>query len=356
MLSHELRNPLAPIRNAVHLLRIEPAGTAASTWAHEVIDRQVDHLSHLIDDLLDVSRIASGKVRLEKQPVEFSTVISAALEASRPLVEGRKHQLTVTYPTEPVWLEGDSVRLTQVLTNLLNNAAKYTEESGQIWLTTKLMGNILVVSVRDDGIGIAPELLPQVFDLFTQADRSLERAEGGLGVGLSLVRSLVELHGGTVQATSGGSNRGSEFVIRLPTIDPPPKLRRSLPDLTFAGKRPGRILVVDDNRDLADSTALLLELSGHEVALAFDGPGAIEQARAFRPSVVLLDVGLPGMDGYAVARILRQDPDVSAVLIALTGYGTADDRARSKEAGFDHHLVKPIDFSSLEQLLHRTLI
>jgi PAS domain S-box-containing protein len=355
MLGHELRNPLAPIRSAVEILRLAGADGPDSRHALEVIGRQVRHMARLVDDLLDVSRISRGKIRLEKRRVALAVVLASAVEAARPRIDARRHELTVCLPPEAVWLEADAVRLAQVFANLLNNAAKYTEEGGRIRLTAECDGAEVVVYVRDNGIGISPEMLPRVFELFTQAERALGRSEGGLGVGLALVRTLVEMHGGRVEAHSGGAGKGSEFVVRLPVLRAPSKEESGQGVARVEVTGPSRrVLVVDDNRDAAESLAKFLALSGHDVRTAHDGKAALEAARAFRPEVVLLDIGLPGMDGYQVARRLReQEGERHAFLAALTGYGQEDDRRRSREAGFDAHLVKPTDPDDLLALVAR---
>jgi PAS domain S-box-containing protein len=360
MLAHELRNPLAPIRTAVEILKVRGPTDAHSHWARDVIDRQVGHLTRLVDDLLDVSRITRGKVQLLRQPLELAAAVARAVETSRPLIDGRGHQLIVSLPPEPVSLDGDLTRLAQVLANLLNNAAKYTPEGGRIELTVERNGQEAVLRVRDSGMGIPAEMLPKVFDLFTQGERALDRAQGGLGIGLTLVRSLVELHGGSVSALSEGPDRGSEFVVRLPLLQaqgpiPPPE-HAALPELAPFPHSPSRrrILLVDDNRDAVETLTLFLQTAGHEVIPAADGPTALEIAQMFRPEVVLLDIGLPGMTGYDVARRLRREPGLEDVLlVALTGYGREEDRRRAAEAGFDHHLVKPADPALVEQLLAR---
>jgi PAS domain S-box-containing protein len=350
MLSHELRNPLAPIRNAVQIMKTVHTEEPRLRWSRDVIDRQVAHITRLVDDLLDVSRITRGKVRLAKGPVELGQVMRQAVEASRPLFDARRQVLTVTPPREPVWLEADSTRLAQVLGNLLNNAAKYTDEGGRVWFTAAADGDAAVVRVRDDGIGISPDLLPHVFEMFTQGDRSLDRSQGGLGIGLTLARSLVEMHGGTLTVHSEGVGRGSEFVVRLPLQAATPP-QPSPDEGASTGGASLRILVVDDNRDSADSLALLLRETGHTVETAYDGVEALAAARRFAPAVVLLDIGLPGMDGYEVARSLRREPGRVPLLVALTGYGQDDDRARALEAGFDEHLVKPANLAAVNALL-----
>ena len=359
MLAHELRNPLAPIRNAVQLLR-QPAGDApGKQWAGDVIERQVQQMVRLVDDLLDVSRITRGKVTLRTEPLDAAAVATAAVETSRPLIDARGHELTVALPPEPLWVTADPARLAQVLANLLNNAAKYTEKGGRIELLVERDGDEAVFRVRDTGVGIAAEMLPCVFDLFTQIDRSLDRSEGGLGIGLTLVRRLVELHGGTVQAFSAGPGRGSEFVVRLPALATAPagaEVDLSLPcngahKAAPEGGGP-RVLVVDDNRDSARSLALLLEQVGCEVRTAYDGEAALEAAEAFDPDAVLLDIGLPRLNGFEAARRLRaRQQRRPLLLIAVTGYGHEEYRQQAQAAGFDHHFVKPVELEALQQVL-----
>ncbi len=354
MLAHELRNPLAPIRNAVQLLRLKGTTAEELPFARDVIDRQLQHMTRLVDDLLDVSRITRGKVVLEKEAVDLATVVERAVEVSRPLIDARKHQLTVHLPPGRILVEADSVRLSQVIANLLNNAAKYTEEGGRIDLVVDKSEADAVIRVRDTGIGIEPSMLSSVFDLFTQAQGSVSRAEGGLGIGLSLVRTLVQMHGGTVTAFSAGLGRGSEFAVRLPllkeTATALSEQARALPR-----KDPGRrILVVDDNVDAAVSLALVLRAFGHDVRTAHDGPAALEEARAHRPEIVLLDIGLPRMSGLEVARRMRGDLALHDVLlVALTGYGQDEDRQRSMQAGFNGHMIKPVDFDTLQSFIAR---
>lgn len=350
MLAHELRNPLAPIRNAVEILRRNAPTQAGVAWARDVIDRQVGHMVRLVDDLLDISRITRGKIRIQMERVNVAEFVAHALEASRPLIEARRHRLSVSMPSGLLCVLGDSARLSQVLTNLLNNAAKYTPEGGYIWFSANCEGNEIVFRVRDTGVGIPIDMLSTVFDLFTQADRSLERSEGGLGIGLTLVKRLIEKHGGTVEALSEGVGRGSEFVVRLALApsDPLPERDTVAPSAAAPAPRKSRILVVDDNVDGADSLAVLLRLGGHEVSLAHDGPAALDMAHAFKPEVILLDIGLPGMDGFEVAKRLRtREANQETVIVAVTGYGRDEDRNRSREAGFDHHLVKPVSFDAL---------
>jgi CheY-like chemotaxis protein len=303
-----------------------------------------------VDDLLDVSRITRGKVELRTTTVDLRAVLAAAVETARPLVDAKRHHLTVTQPGRPVRVSADAVRLAQVVGNLLTNAAKYSEEGARVALSLDAEGESAVVRVRDTGVGIPPEMLPRVFDLFTQIDRTLDRAQGGLGIGLTLVKSLVEMHGGTVEAASGGVGMGSEFTVRLPLLPgsdaPAPNAGADPP------ASPRRILVVDDNHDAGDSLGDLLELSGHQVRVARSGPQAVEAAREFRPDVAILDIGLPGMSGHELAARLRAEPfGPSLILVALTGYGQDEDRRRTREAGFDHHLTKPADLGQLAALL-----
>ena len=353
MLSHELRNPLSPILNAVHLLRLQGDEGLIQREARNVIERQVGQMTRLIDDLLEVSRITTGRVRLQLDRLDVRGVVERSVESTRPLIARRRHELSVTMPPEPIWLQADPTRLEQVVVNLLNNAAKYTDEGGQIRLNLKQEGDEMVLSVRDTGVGIAPEILPHVFDLFSQADRSLDRSQGGLGIGLALVERLVEMHRGTVVAHSAGLGRGAEFTVRLPVLLSP--ARQSPPELTRPTDSPSqgrRVLVVDDNVDSAEMLAKLLAMSGHEVRTAYTGPIGLEVAAECLPEVVLLDIGLPGINGYEVARRLRQIPQLEGVkIVAMTGYGQEADIRLAQEAGFDSHQVKPVDFVKVEQLL-----
>ena len=352
ILAHELRNPLAPIRNAVHILRAKGPPLPELHWATDVIDRQVHQMSRLVDDLLDVSRITGGKIQLRKERVEMAAVVHSAVEASRPLIDKWRHELLVHLPAEPIHLDADLTRLSQVLLNLLNNSAKYTDPGGRISLAVERDRGEVVVRVRDNGIGIPAEMLPQIFGMFTQVDRSLERAEGGLGIGLTLVQRLVELHGGTVAAHSDGTRKGSEFVVRLP-VAPVTAIGDALalrpPEAAIDATM--RILVVDDNRDAADSLGMLLANLGYEVHTAHDGLEAVGAAAAFRPDIVLLDIGMPKMNGYDAARRIRELRGDNVVLIAVTGWGQDEDRRRSAEAGFNHHLTKPVDLRALRKLL-----
>lgn len=357
MLAHELRNPLAPIYNAVQILAVRGRDPEEVERVRRLIERQLHQVVRLVDDLLDMSRITRGKLSLWKKPVALARVVATAVETSRPLIESKGHELTVTVPEAPLQVCADAARLAQIVSNLLNNAAKYTETAGRIDLTVERLEGEACVRVRDTGIGIAPELLPRVFDLFMQAESSLDRAQGGLGVGLALVRRLVEMHGGAVEAHSAGIGQGTEMVVRLPLLTGPgakeagagaPAPARQME----TAAEPLRILIVDDNEDSAESLAVLMELAGHEVRTAFEGLSALEEARTFRPDAVLLDIGMPKLDGYEVARRLRQEPGMDGVLLlAMTGYGQEEDRRRSREAGFDHHLVKPVDLNQLRGLL-----
>jgi PAS domain S-box-containing protein len=353
-LAHELRNPLAPIRNAVQLLIAKGPSEPELDWARAVIDRQAQIMGRLLDDLLDVSRMSRNDLDLRKSRVDLAAVVESALETSRPVVEAGRHQLTVALPREPIRLTADAVRLAQVFANLLNNAAKYTPEGGHIRLSAERQGNDVTVSVQDSGIGIAADMLPSVFEIFSQAKSAQTQSQGGLGIGLSLVKWLVELHGGSIEARSSGPGQGSEFIVRLPVAadssvaeTEPPKDDCSPPPVH---KR--RILIVDDNRDSADSMAMLLQALGHEVGTAYDGMQAIEAATALRPDVALLDIGMPHLDGYEAGRRIRQHPSCrNVLLIAMTGWGQDEDRRRTDEAGFDHHVVKPVDPGELMKLL-----
>jgi signal transduction histidine kinase len=353
MLAHELRNPMAPIRNAVAILRSPELAAGQRGWGLDVVERQVQQLVRLVDDLLDVSRITSGKIQLKLQPVPVAEVVAAAVETSRPLIEALRHDLVLDITAEPLWVRGDFARLTQVLANLLNNAAKYTEPGGRIVLALERCDDDVVLRVTDTGIGIRPESLATIFELFAQVDRTLDRAQGGLGVGLTLVQRLVELHGGNVQASSTGPGQGAEFVVRLPLQ---PGMEQTSVESTGSapGARTGgcRILLVDDNVDSAQTMATLLRMEGHDTDVVYDGETALQRAQAMSPDAVFLDIGLPGMSGFQVARELRARPQTRrAVLIAVTGYGQASDRQRALEAGFDHHLVKPVDITVVQGLL-----
>jgi signal transduction histidine kinase len=356
MLAHELRNPLAPIRNAVEIMRRSALSDPQLIWSRDVIERQVKHLSRLVDDLLDVSRITRGNINLNREPVPCTLIVSRAIETIQPLLTEQRHELILEIHDEGLEVEGDLTRLTQVLGNLLNNAAKYTDPGGRINLSLRRADREVEISVRDTGIGIPPELLPRLFNLFTQVDAAAHRSQGGLGIGLALVRQLVEMHGGRVSALSDGPNKGSEFVIRLPLRE---ALTRdavngsaTLGPVVAEGRRGHRILLADDNRDALDSLATLLQCDGHEVHTAADGAEALALAAVCRPDVMLLDIGMPKLDGYEVARRVRAEPwGKGTVLIALTGWGQDEDRRRSREVGFDNHLVKPLDPDKLSAML-----
>ena len=357
MLAHELRNPLAPIRNALYLLKRGEVDRSATEDVRSMMERQVEHFSRLIDDLMDVSRISTGNIELRLGAVDLGRVVSWAIEISRPLFEQKGHTLSVVLPGDPIVLDADPTRIEQILDNLLTNAAKYTDPGGRIELTVSREGTFAAIRLRDDGIGIAPTKLPHIFDLFVQAERRLDRSQGGLGLGLSLVRSLVEMHGGTVSAASPGLGRGTEFTVNLPARPASsrsaigsPGDRAARTELELPRRR---VLVVDDNVDSARSMAMILgSLWGQETALAHDGPEAIRKAEEFRPDVILLDIGLPGMSGYEVAGRLRERPDAAMpFLVAVTGLGQDEDRRRSRESGFDHHMVKPVDLEVLRDLI-----
>jgi len=353
MLSHELRNPLAPIKNALAVMRLSGVSEPSLDWARTVVERQVSHLTRLVDDLLDVSRISVGKITLQRKTLEIAQVVAAAVEASRPLIDSRGHNLTVLVPEEPLLIEGDLTRLSQAMTNLLNNAAQYTPPAGEIRLAVEKEEREVAIRIGDTGVGIAADLLPKIFDLFTQGERPLDRSEGGLGIGLTLAQRLIKLHGGSIEASSEGPGQGSEFVVRLPLAVVP--AASHLSSRGSAERRPAgsrRVLVVDDNRDAAESLELLLQIWGHQARSAQDGPEALALTAEFRPEIVLLDIGLPGMDGYEVARQMRALPaGRNALIVAVTGYGRNSDRLQSQEAGFDHHLVKPVQPEVLQELI-----
>lgn len=351
-LAHELRNPLAPIGNVVEILRAKDYDDSELRWAQEVLDRQLRQITHLVDDLLEISRITQGKLELRREHLDLAKVMLAAVESVGPLIRRQSHELIVNLPVDTILLDADPTRLTQMLLNLLNNAAKYTPAGGKIWLSAERSFNEAVITVRDSGIGIAPEHLDAVFEMFSQLAPALERSQGGLGVGLALVRGLAALHAGTVSAHSEGLGAGSTFEIRLPSLDVQAKPEAPTDAINSAQTRGHRILAVDDNEDAIATLAMLLRMHGHEVDVAADGAAALQQAGKFRPQVVLLDIGLPIMNGYEVARHIRSETwGQSMVLIALTGWGQADDKLMASEAGFDHHLTKPIDFDNLREIL-----
>jgi PAS domain S-box-containing protein len=353
MLAHELRNPLAPICNSLQILRRAATDSEVINPVREVMDRQVAHMVRLVDDLMEISRITRDRIELRKELVGLDQIVRTAVETSRPLIDASRHRLDIDLPDEALILDADPVRLAQVMANLLNNAAKYTEQGGQIWLVAQREGSAVSISVRDNGVGIAADMLEKVFDLFRQVGQPLERAQGGLGIGLTLVKRLIEMHGGTVRAYSGGLGHGAEFVVRLPLVarrcvaEEP---RRSLRRLAGIARR--RILVVDDHHDSANSLGTLLKLSGADVRMAYDGETALEAIESYRPSIVFLDIGLPGMNGYEVARQAREESGGrDLTLIALTGWGQEESIRRSKDSGIDHHLVKPVDYNALIDLL-----
>jgi signal transduction histidine kinase/ActR/RegA family two-component response regulator len=351
ILSHELRNPLAPIGYAAEIMKKSDRITPELQWVRDVLDRQVHQMGRLLDDLLDISRITRGTIELRRRPVPLRAVVNEAIEAARPLIEQNAHELTLDIPEEPVFLDADATRLGQVLLNLVNNAAKYTEHGGHIHVSASTVDGTVTMSVKDDGIGIPRDMLPRVFDMFTQVDRTKERMEGGLGIGLTLAHRLVLLHGGEIEAHSQGEGCGSEFIVRMPVLH----IDESIHDAMLAPQNgngsPLRILVVDDNVDAAESMSLFLQQAGHDVRTAHDGLAAVAEAEQFRPYVILLDIGLPKMHGHDVAQSIRKQRGNDVVVIALTGWGQEEDRRRSREAGVDYHLTKPVDFEELNKLL-----
>jgi PAS domain S-box-containing protein len=352
MLAHELRNPLAPIRNGVQLLRLGEGVPDLRAQTLDMIDRQTAQLVRLVDDLLDVSRITSGKMALHKAAVELSAVVASAVETCRPAIEAARHTLAIDLPRESVLVHADFVRLAQVISNLLGNAARYTSVGGRIELKVWREGRDAAISVSDNGIGIAAELLPRIFEMFMQGGREPRGGQGGLGIGLALARRLVELHGGSIAARSDGTDRGAQFTVRLPALAAQPVEASRPPERALIRARlPRRVLVVDDNVDAARALGLLLERMGHDVLVAHDGLAALEVARGNRPEVVLLDITMPGVDGHGVVRLLRKDPRFASVpFVAITGHGSEDDRRASREAGFDEHLVKPVALESLQRV------
>jgi signal transduction histidine kinase/ActR/RegA family two-component response regulator len=350
MLAHELRNPLSAVRNAVATASLDESRRPR---ALEIARRQADQLGRLIDDLLDVARITQGRIALRKKRVRLAEVIEGAVESTRSSIESRDLRLTVTPASEPIRIEADPARLEQVFVNLLSNAAKYTREGGQIDVAVERQGEEAAVRIRDTGIGIAPEMLPRVWDMFAQADQTLDRSQGGLGIGLTIARRLVELHGARIEAHSAGLGKGAEFVVTLPTLPMVEEPRLTAPAEPIP-QRTARVLVVEDNPDTAESLTMLLELLGHRVRTAYDGVAALDAALANVPDVMLVDIGLPGMDGYEVARRVRRDPDLKqVVLVALTGYGREEDKQEAMAAGFDYHLVKPVNPDALHGLVAR---
>jgi signal transduction histidine kinase/ActR/RegA family two-component response regulator len=352
-LAHELRNPLAPIRNALQIMQLTADDQAAREQARRMMERQLGQMVRLIDDLLDLSRITRGKLELRKERVELAAVIGTAVDTARPLIESAGHALQVSLPTDPVYLDADPVRLAQVFSNLLNNAAKYMERGGSIWLAAERLDGEVSITVRDTGVGIPAESLTSIFEMFSQVDQSLEKSHGGLGIGLTLVKRLVEMHGGTVEARSEGPGRGAAFIVSLPAVGVsrvaqlPPVDEAHRPDV---GKC--RILVADDNGDAAESMGTMLRLMGNEVRTVRDGVQAVEEAAAFRPDMVLLDIGMPRLNGYEAARRIRRERwGKDMLLVALTGWGQDEDKRRASEAGFDRHFTKPVDPIHLQQLV-----
>jgi CheY-like chemotaxis protein len=352
MLSHELRNPLAPIATALELMELKDGSDVRRE--REVIRRQVDHLSHLIDDLLDISRVTRGKIELARQVVEIGAVLAKAIEMASPLLEKRMQRLSIDVPRTGLLVDADPTRLAQVFQNLLTNAAKYSDERALVELRAQRKGRSVVVELRDHGIGIPPELVPRLFDPFAQGERSLDRGEGGLGIGLAIAKSLCELHGGTIDVTSPGIGLGSTFSVTLPCVEAQPRASSSARATERMPAIPSgtRVLVVDDNVDAAHMLRDFLEALGHEPAIAHDGPAALELASSFKPDIAVLDIGLPVMNGYELARRLREQLGADKLrLIAVTGYGQDSDRARAREVGFEHHLIKPIELDALLSLL-----
>ncbi len=357
MLAHELRNPLAPIRGAAALLVRVDSTDPMLPLIRKVIQRQVEHMARLIDDLLDVSRVTQGKVTLQRQPTAVTEFVDHAVETCRELIDARHQQLTLDIPVTPLYVDGDPVRLAQIIGNLLHNAAKYTQAGGAITVSVQRHRDTVVIRVTDNGVGIVAELLPHIFEMFTQDDRSLSRTETGLGIGLTVARSMVELHGGTVEARSGGRGQGSEFIVILPCIEHVVERALAKPAGAATAATAARILLIDDNADAGEILAMLLRASGHEVETALDGPRALKFFAQVRPQVVLCDIAMPGMDGYQIAAQMRercQGP--MPVMIALTGYGDSQNRDQALAAGFDHHVVKPADPEALQRLIESALL
>jgi signal transduction histidine kinase/ActR/RegA family two-component response regulator len=350
MLAHELRNPLAPLRNALYMLRRPDTIPAHQQWAWDVVRRQVRQLGQLVDGLIDAARVTRGRVELKREVVDLAALVRGCCEIAKSQFAARRHEWLADLPDRPLRVEGDPLRLEQIVANLLDNAAKYTAPGGRVEISLRREGREAILDIRDTGTGIAPVLLPRIFNLFERADRSLDRGDGGLGIGLTLVRKLTELHGGSVNATSAGVGKGSCFTVRLPAL-----VEKAGPDPPAEPTAQRRVLVVDDNRDLAESLGMVLRLWGHDVKVVYDGPGALAAAREYRPDVIFLDIGLPGLDGYEVARRLRGPLGFrDARVVAITGYGREEDRRKAREAGFDMHLTKPVDPEDLQKLLQST--
>jgi two-component system CheB/CheR fusion protein len=350
MLAHELRNPLAPIRTALQILELPQLEEAHGRRARAVLKRQVDQMVRLVDDLLDAARIMQGRIELHKEPQDLLKIVELAIETAGPVIDAQGHRVVLNSPPRSFPIEADAIRFSQAIANLLTNAAKYSEKSSEIFVSVAAEGDDALLLVRDQGVGIDPDLLPRVFDLFVQGDRALARSQGGLGIGLTIVKRLVELHGGTVTAYSDGRGKGSEFVVRIPMTISLARGEDAPAPPVPAGTR--NVLIVDDNVDAAECIGVMLKSSGHQVEVAYDGFGAVEAARRHKPDIILLDIGLPGRDGYEVARILRRDSDFkNTKIIAVSGYGKEEDRIRCKQAGIDHHLTKPVERDDLEQVL-----
>lgn len=351
-LAHELRNPMAPISNSIHVLRLTSAENPGVIRVCEMLERQVNHMVRLVDDLLDVSRITRGKIELRKELVELTAVIRSAVETSEPLISARGHKLALDIPPGSITLNADLVRLSQVFGNLLNNAAKYMNDGGDILLSARRAEDQVIVSIKDTGLGIPPEMLTGIFDMFTQVDRAFGVSQGGLGIGLTLVKSLVQMHGGSVEARSEGANMGSEFVVTLPLATVSLLPVTAPPLAQVAGIAARRVMVVDDNRDAATSLGVLLRVLGADVMVVHDGPAALREFSSYRPDTILLDLGMPGMDGHEVIQRLKEMPEIRGVtIVALTGWGQEEDRRRSLAEGFNYHLIKPLDIQALQALL-----
>ncbi|MFL6580648.1 MAG: ATP-binding protein, partial [Burkholderiales bacterium] len=345
MLGHELRNPLAPIRNAVHLMKMEDAEQETVIKARDMMERQLQQLVRLVDDLLDVSRIVRAKIDLRKEPVDLAQALTRAIETAQPVIDARGHQLKTSVPLGAIYVEGDLIRLAQAVANLLTNAAKYTPEAGMIVLEVEREKERVAIRVQDSGVGIEPDLLPRIFDLFVQGDHTLARSQGGLGIGLTLVKRLVDMHGGTIEAVSEGKGKGSQFIVRLPILMGDPETFRSkVPGSLIKNSSKRRVLVVDDNVDAAESIAMILRITGHKVMCIYDGQSVMKMVQNYKPEVVIIDIGLPGMSGYDVAKLLRNTPECKHLaLVAVTGYGQDNDRMTAQQAGFDSHMTKPVD-------------
>ena len=351
-LAHELRNPLAPMSNMLEVVKRSEGDGEVLKRAHETLERQLGQMIRLVDDLLDLNRVTHDRLELRRSEVELSSVVQQAVEVARPLVDSAGHHLTIDLPAEPIYLNADRARLAQVFGNLLNNSCKYTRPKGSISLSAERAGDEVVVTVKDNGAGIPPDKLDSIFDMFMQVDGTSERSQGGLGIGLTLVKRLTEMHGGSIEARSAGEGEGSEFIVRLPVLSQPAVAAASGPDAASQSRPQRRVLIVDDNHDSADSLAMLMRLTGNDTYMAHDGLEAIEAIEKYRPEVVLLDIGLPGLDGHEVCRRVREQPwGKDIIVIALTGWGQEDDRRKSEEAGFNGHLVKPVDYDKLLELL-----